>query len=94
ENRTVSSLAYFRAVIAARRGSMRDAILLAAEAEQVAPGDPHVLALRVALANAVSDSATAAAAAKRLADLHDPFTIAEAVREIQEIMRSPAIVSS
>ncbi|HYM61657.1 MAG TPA: glycosyltransferase family 39 protein, partial [Thermoanaerobaculia bacterium] len=47
ENRTVSSLAYFRAVIAARRGSMRDAILLAAEAEQVAPGDPHVLALRV-----------------------------------------------
>ena len=70
ENRAVSSVAYYRAVAAARLG--RDPRPFLAVAEREAPGNEHVLAMQAALGNRSAE--------RLLFELHDPFTARRALQ--------------
>ncbi len=67
ENRAVSSVAYYRAVVASRLGQPRTAVLhLLEQAEREAPGNEHVLAAQAILGDRRAE--------RLLFELHDPFT--------------------
>jgi hypothetical protein len=69
ENRAVSSIAYYRAVAAAKQGKNSEEFLRRAEVE--APGNEHVLAMRAALGDRRAE--------RLLFELHDPFTARRAL---------------
>jgi hypothetical protein len=80
ENRAVSSVAYYRARSAIRLGESPAAVKAFLDrANQEAPGDPHVLALRSVTVDPN--------AAKTLDNLHDPFTRDAALAEARALLR-------
>lgn len=91
ENRSVSSVAWYRARAALRLGQPRAIVdELLGRAAREAPGDPHVLALRAVLGDGES--------AVILDRLHDPFTrdfaLASAYATTGDLQRAETLAAS